>query len=199
MKSAQQVIRIALAASAALLVVGCSGNAPSEPTNTPTPQATGWPDESQMTPAPAGATVDHDHGVEGHPEESPQIVTPRPLPTGDVDRSQATELGAEFMRRWAADLPKDQWWGPVSELLSPQGQKTYESVDPANIDVTEVGPAKSIPSDSEYLGRVHVETNKGTYLVVLTRYATNEWQVDHIVMPEEDPHAGNEIEGDQHG
>lgn len=89
------------------------------------------------------------------------------------------------MRAFArTELPQQQWWAGVAGYFTPAAQPVYESTDVANVPVHRVdeGSAKLLPGTTKYRAQVAVDSDDGTYTVVLIR-ADGQWLVDRATPP----------------
>ncbi len=117
-------------------------------------------------------------------DESPEAA---PTPTGD-STSDAVDVADKLMTAYARPtLSATEWMNGVTPYLSQRGAAAYEGTDPSQVPVTEVtGKGTVQPAATTYALNVAVPTNKGTYVVALTRPdATSPWLADRILVPGE--------------
>lgn len=171
---------MATSSVAALLALGaCASDPTPPPSQTVAPQ----PDPSHFTPAPTGVPEAGDGGQDDNDDRTRE---PAIVPTSDRDRTTAASTATTVMSLFARrDVSADRWIKDLTPLLTPQAAEDYAYTDPANVPATKVtGPAKVVPTDSATLARIHIPTDAGTYLVVLTRDTDSAWRVARITPPE---------------
>ena len=169
---------------AAVVVAGCVSTPPSTPSTLPA-----TPTPISLSPAPATATEalgdDDNHG---------QMRSTAPEPTADKDRAEAVLAAEKVMVLFArTGVGADRWMKDLEPYLSAQAQQDYQGTDPANVPARKVtGRATVVATDSARLARVHVPTNAGVYLVVLSRSPSDPtWRVERITPPEEPEEVGD--------
>lgn len=114
------------------------------------------------------------------PTEAATPATPDP-----ASADQALVRATAFMRAFArTDLSQQLWWDGVSGYFTPAAGPVYQSTDVANVPVHHVvdGSAKALPGTTKYRAQVTVDTDNGTYTVVLIR-ANDDWLVDRATPP----------------
>jgi hypothetical protein len=161
---------------AAVALVGCTPDRPGSP-GSPAP---GTP---SLTPAPTSAP-----DAEGGDDGAGRVRTTAPEPTADRDRTAAAVLAAKVMRLYARpDVDAGRWLRDLAPYFSVTAQQDYQGTDPATIPARQVtGRPGVVATDSTRLARVHVPTDAGMYLVVLSRSpADPTWRVERIRPPEE--------------
>lgn len=88
-----------------------------------------------------------------------------------------------YVRR---DVTADQWWKQLEPLLTPAAAQAYDGTDPTSgrsIKIT--GGPKLVNGGSAYLARVHLATNQGTYMVLLSRDGAGDpWLIERFTPPE---------------
>lgn len=176
----------------AVLLTGCSGQqdtasvpstAASQQTPTvatpssPRPGATNPTDEGNATlPATAAPPMD-DHGDE--------LPTTTETVAPDA-ASEAEDRATAFLRAFArTDLAQDAWWTGIEGYFTPQARAIYEATDVANVPVSSVveDSARFLEDTSTpYRTEVAVDTDAGTYTVVLVR-ADGAWLVERATPP----------------
>lgn len=171
-----------LAAALTLLLLGCGasgGDQPSTRVTVTEPPSTVDP----LRPAPTDAAELLDDG---------STVAPSPASTLVWDtksQADAVTVATTVMKRFARPTTASatRWWPTLRPLLTGKAQADYEWVDPMNVPVTSVtGTARFDVASKASVSRVHVPTNAGEYLVVLTRTdATPQWVADRILPPGE--------------
>lgn len=117
-------------------------------------------------------------------DESPQAA-PTPAHTSEAD---AIDVADKLMTAYARPtLSPTEWMNGVTPYLSQSGASAYEGTDPSQIPVTKVtGKGAVQPAATTYALSVAVPTNKGTYIVALTRPdASSPWLADRILVPGE--------------
>lgn len=110
------------------------------------------------------------------------LQSARPDPTsGGQARARATAFLRAFAR---TDLNQETWWRGVEGYFSPAASAIYGATDVANVPVHHVteGSAKLLPETTKYRAEVAVDTDIGTYTVVLIR-AESTWLVERAVPP----------------
>ena len=115
--------------------------------------------------------------------QSPAAKPSAPGPTSPTD------VAIAFMTLYSRpSLDELTWWRGVSGYFTPQAAIDYHGIDPINIPASKVtGAAKTLPSGSTQLSKVHVPTNAGIYLVVLARSADDpSWRVARVLPPEQE-------------
>lgn len=171
-----------LAAALTLLLVGCGASGGDEPSTRVT--VTAPPSTvDHLRPAPTDAAELLDDG---------STVAPSPASTLVWDaksQADAVTVATTVMKRFARPTTASatRWWPTLRPLLTGKAQADYEWVDPMNVPVTSVtGPGRVDVASKASVARVHVPTNAGVYLVVLTRTdATPQWVADRILPPGE--------------
>lgn len=150
-----------LVAGLLVLVQGCTSTPELVPTNTPT------------TPAAVSMATPIEVATDGAiNEDTDETVSAEPVPTWDVAAetaaiNAATAALAAFAR---PDLSQEQWWAQLRPHLSQEAAETYVYTDPINVPVSAVtGTATALESSSAYLALVDVETDVGTYQVLMVR------------------------------
>lgn len=146
------------------------------------------PEETGPTAAPDMSTAPAPSMTSTPPvsdtDESPE---PAPTPTGD-STADAIDVADKLMTAYARPtLSATEWMNGVTPYLSQRGAAAYEGTDPSQVPVTEVtGKGTVQPAATTYALNVAVPTNKGTYVVALTRPdATSPWLADCILVPGE--------------
>lgn len=117
-------------------------------------------------------------------DESPQAA-PTPARTSEAD---AIDVADKLMTAYARPtLSATEWMNGVTPYLSQNGASAYQGTDPSQIPVTKVtGKGAVQPAATTYALNVAVPTNKGTYIVALTRPdASSPWLADRILVPGE--------------
>lgn len=119
-------------------------------------------------------------------------TTPTTSATWDrTSRSSATGIASKAMRLYVRrDVSAEQWLTDLEPHLSPAARQAYEGTDPAHgapIKIT--GRPKLLDGGSGYLAKVHIMTNEGTYLVLLSRENGDApWRVERFTPPEDVGH-----------
>lgn len=158
--------------AATLLVGACGGEEAAPPATTST---------SSVSTAPSDAPEDRD-GTTVTPSTSSTS------PTWDADsRTSATAVAARGMRLYVRrNVTADRWWSDLEPLLTPTAAQAYDGTDPtsgAPIKVT--GKPSLVEGGSAHLARVHISTNQGTYMVLLSRdEAADGWLIERFTPPE---------------
>jgi len=189
--TAHRLSSLALAFVAAAALAGCSSSTATTAAAPPTTGSQPVPTTSPLTSteanagASAGATTSAplaprpvDAGV---PEEGQGPPVPPEAESAELAQSRATA----FMRAFArTDLPQQQWWDGVAGYFTPAAWPVYRTTDVANVPVHEVveGSAALLPNSTEYRAEVSVDTDAGTYTVMLLR-ADEDWLVDRATPP----------------
>jgi hypothetical protein len=177
------------AAIAAAALTGCgddttAGGPAATETVQSKSQAAAEAGQAQASPTPASpspsatGTLNYDSGL---PADSPEPVW------DDASRAAAEQAAIATMTAFARpDLPYEQWWGGVAPYLSTQAQVDYQYVDPINVPAhTVTGLAAATEAASTSLTHVQVNTDVGTYTVVLSRAdAAAGWLVERITPPD---------------
>jgi hypothetical protein len=117
-------------------------------------------------------------------DESPQAA-PTPARTSEAD---AIDVADKLMTAYARPtLSATEWMNGVTPYLSQNGASAYQGTDPSQIPVTKVtGKGAVQAAATTYALNVAVPTNKGTYIVALTRPdASSPWLADRILVPGE--------------
>lgn len=162
---------VPLTIAAALTLTACHSN-PEQPAPTAA-QAGGSASPSTASTPPV---FDDD--------ESPQAA---PTPARDSE-ADAIDVADKLMTAYARPtVSATEWMNGVTPYLSQSGATAYEGTDPSQIPVTEVTGKGSVqPAATAYALNVAVPTNKGTYIVALTRSDTSSpWLADRILVPGE--------------
>jgi hypothetical protein len=172
-----------LALLAAAAVAGCGQNA----ATTAGPAPAGFP----TAPAPAPArTAPPAPSRSGEPAPPPlddfgPSEPATPAPPDPASAEQARGRAAAFLRAFArTDLDQQAWWTGVEGYFTPAAAAIYRSTDVANVPLHKVeeGSARLLPANTRYRAEVAVDTDDGTYTVVLVRTG-DDWLVDRAVPP----------------
>lgn len=169
-----------LLVTAALCLAGCSVSKPPLPP-VPAPPSASQPAAS-LSPAPPSATEAEGDDANG------RVRTATPEPTADPDRAEAASVAQKVMVLFARPgVDATRWMKDLEPYLSPQAQQDYQGSNPANVPARKVtARAAVVATDSARLARVHVPTDAGVYLVVLSRSPGDPtWRVERITPPEE--------------
>ena len=173
---------VKLSATLATAVVVCGCGVPSAPRpSSPAPSTAASAPAAASTP-PSSATE-----AEGQDDHG-QIRTATPEPNGDPHRTGAAGVAQKVMVLFARPgVDAARWMKDLDPYLSAQAQQDYQGTAPANVPARKVtGRAAVVATDSTRLARVHVPTDAGVYLVVLSRSASDPtWRVERITPPEE--------------
>ncbi len=159
-----------------VLLYGC--------TDTPTPT----PPSTPSAPAPSPSSSSIEVATEGAiNEETDETISAEPIPTWDeAAESAARDTAITAMTAFARpELSYDDWWAQLQPLLTQEAAETYVYTDPINIPVTKVtGDATVVESSSAYLALVDVDTNVGTYQVLMVRTDdTTPWLAGEFAPP----------------
>jgi len=107
------------------------------------------------------------------------------VPPEGESAEQAQSRATAFMRAFArTDLPQQQWWDGVAGYFTPAAWPIYRTTDVANVPVHKVveDSATVLPGSTQYRAEVSVDTDAGTYTVMLVR-AGEDWLVDRATPP----------------
>jgi hypothetical protein len=178
---------------AALIMVaalaGCASDAPSPGTTAPVETSTGIP--AQTGPASPEPTVAGSHTFQTAPTDVPNEFGEMPeditLPTTDPDRSQAVARAVHVMKLFCQrHLKREEWFAQLEPYLTEQAAIDFSYTQPYKVRFTKViDEGKVVPTDSAWLARIHVNTDSGIYLVVVTRTTPDrQWRVARIIPPE---------------
>lgn len=165
---------VPLTLAAALALAACTTQADNE---VPGPNA------SQTAASTAPSTTSSTPPVSDD-DESPQAA---PTPAED-STSDAIDVADKLMTAYARPtLSETEWMNGLTPYLSQRGAAAYQGTDPSQVPVTEVtGKGTVQPAATAYALNVAVPTNKGTYIVALTRPDTSSpWLADRILVPGE--------------
>lgn len=88
-----------------------------------------------------------------------------------------------YVRR---DLSARDWMARLEPYLSPAAAQAYQGTDPAAGEPIKItGRPRLLEGGSAYLAKVHLPTNQGTYLVLLSRESADaSWRVERFTPPE---------------
>lgn len=164
---------VPLTIAAALTLSACATSSDPEGQLPSTAQTAGSSAPSAVSPPPVSDT-----------DESPQAA-PTPARTSEAD---AIDVADKLMAAYARpSLSATEWMNGVTPYLSQGGASAYEGTDPSQIPVTKVtGKGAVQAAATTYALNVAVPTNKGTYIVALTRPdASSPWLADRILVPGE--------------
>lgn len=167
---------VAAAIAAVAVLCGCahdedplSSSSRSSSQAAPTPSRNPHPQEAPPPLDDAG------------PEQLP-IESARPDP---ASAAAATATATSFLRAFArTDLRQDVWWSGLVGYFTPDAAAVYVNTDVANVPVHQVieGSARQLPTTTKYRAEIAVDTDDGTYTVVLLR-AGGQWLVDRALPP----------------
>lgn len=128
------------------------------------------------------------------PDATPTSSTPSdndtvpPAPTAaPSSQAAAVDVADKLMTAYARpDLTADAWIAGLDPYLTQNGAAAYAGTDPSQVPVSQVtGTGTVMPAATAYALNVSVPTNKGTYVVALTRPSTTSpWLADRIIVPE---------------
>ncbi len=147
-------------------------------------------------PAPGGATASTSTSIATAPSEAPEdrdgtTVTPtRPATSATWDKTStesATEVADEAMRLFVRrDVSPETWWRDLEPMMTAAAAQAYDGTDPASgAPVKITGKPAPVEGGSAYLARIHIPTNQGTYMVLLSRASNDEpWLVERFTPPE---------------
>lgn len=152
---------------------------------------TAQPDPS---PAPSGTTSSStgtaDPTTAPEPTPTDGLSDGVDIPTADApdetSTAAAVTVAEKLMTAYARPgIDKETWIAGLYPYLTQQGGTAYATVDPTKIPVSQVtGPGVLVDGATEYALLVTVPTNKGDYVVSLTRKApTDAWLADRITPP----------------
>lgn len=169
------------AAVAVVAVMLCGCTATPEPLPTPESVTSSSPHDS---PLPTPVEVATDGAIN---EDTNETVTAEPVPTWDQAASDAAaEAAVTALRAFAhPELPHEQWWAQLQPYLTQEAAETYVHTDPSNVPVREVtGNPTLVESSSAYLALVDIDTDVGTYQVLVVRAdGTAPWLVAEFSPP----------------
>jgi len=164
---------VPLTIAAALTLTACTTQSDQDQTG---PNAS----QSAATGAPSTAST---------PPVSDNDESPQAAPTPHQDsEADAIDVADKLMTAYARPtLSATEWMNGVTPYLSQNGAAAYQGTDPSQIPVTAVtGKGTVQPAATAYALNVAVPTNKGTYIVALTRPgASSPWLADRILVPGE--------------
>lgn len=181
-----------VAVLSAVVLAGC--NAQSETAPVPSSAA------SQQTPTVAGPSSPLPGGTnptDGGNASFPATAAPPMDDHGDElptttetvapdAASEAENRATAFLRAFArTDLAQDAWWTGVEGYFTPQARAIYEATDVANVPVSSVVEDSAVlleDTSTPYRTQVAVDTDAGTYTVVLVR-ADGAWLVERATPP----------------
>lgn len=150
-----------LVAGALILLQGCTSTPNQEPASNPS------------TPAVASMATQIEVATDGAiNEDTDETVSAEPVPTWDkAAETAAITAGTAALAAFARpDLSQEQWWTQLRPHLTQEAAETYVYTDPINVPVSAVtGTATALESSSAYLALVDVETDVGTYQVLMVR------------------------------
>jgi hypothetical protein len=113
--------------------------------------------------------------------------TVQPAPTaGTTSQASAVDVAVKLMTAYARpDRTADAWLAGLDPYLTQTGAAAYEGTDPAQVPVSKVtGSGTVMAAATVYALNVSVPTNKGVYVVALTRTSTTApWLADRIIVP----------------
>jgi hypothetical protein len=141
---------------------------------------TASPPKIERAPKTAPASTESS----AHAEDLP--TTPPPSPTWDqAAEGEATRVGFQAMVAYAqTGIDADTWYAQLAPYLTPDAQAAYKGTDPAEVPVHEVGLTWADTPDSAYLVYVSVNTDVGTYQLMLVRESADAgWLVQRIASP----------------
>ena len=164
---------VPLTIAAALMLTACTTSSDPE----------GQPPTASQT-AGSGAPSTASTPPVSDTDESPQAA---PTPARDSE-TDAIDVADKLMTAYARPtLSATDWMNGVTPYLSQNGATAYQGTDPSQIPVTKVtGKVAVQPAATAYALNVAVPTNKGTYVVALTRpNASTPWLADRILVPGE--------------
>lgn len=157
--------RSRLVALVALVAVcaGCGSTPEAEPAQTPSAVVTLGPSDVELEDPDALVDL-------GAVEVTPQDPGP-----------DAGCFAQSVMNAWARpDLPHDQWWAGLSDLLTAGAQEIVVETDPALIPVTSATAVDLVDAGSPYLAWVSFDSGADTWWVLLAWQPDGRWLADRI-------------------
>jgi len=135
--------------------------------------------------APVTVTVPAPSPADGPSDEHAGLGTPQPAPTWDAAAEQdARLLALDAMRAYAQpDRDPQTWYEVLAGHLTATGQAEQYGTDPTTITARTVRDA-TVTSPSAYLATAQVDTDGGTYAVLMVREdGASPWRVERITPP----------------
>lgn len=151
---------------AAVLLHGCTATPAPSPISEPSTTTSSSPHDPHL---PTPVEVATDGAIN---DDTGETVTAEPVPIWDQEsRDAAVEAASAALQAFAhPELSHEQWWAQLQPHLTQGAAETYVYTDPSNVPVTEVTDAATlVESSSAYLALVDVETDVGTYQVLVVR------------------------------
>jgi len=139
----------------------------------------GSPDAAPQTTATTTVTA------QGPSDDHADLGTAAPAPTWDAAAELAAAMAAlDTMRDYAQpDRDPQTWYELLAGHLTATAQAAYYGTDPSQVPVRTVRDA-TVTSPSAYLAQAQVDTDAGTYTVLLVREdGASPWRVERITPP----------------
>jgi hypothetical protein len=171
-------------AAAAVLVVsvtiaGLTGCASSNDA-TPSPSGTAASSVAPTTAASAGATSTQTDGL------SDGTDIPTAEPADSTSTAAAVTVADKLMTAFARPhVDATTWINGLYPYITQQAGSAYAGTDPAKVPVNKVtGPGAVVDGATQYALLVKVPTDRGDYVVSLTRKApTDPWLAERVTPP----------------
>lgn len=177
---------IGIGCGAGVLLLAWLGQSSTGPVSATAPSTSGIVSAmpAASSPAPRATSASATAAISGGGSvalDEPSVPAPEPSPSTtsipEVEASQYTAAARTFMQTFArppAAVPAEQWWQKVKPLLSAQAAQDYQGTDPANVPFTRItADPELVPAAGSAQGSgltvARVETDTGTYLVVMTK------------------------------
>lgn len=177
----RRLVPLLIAAAAVSTVTACSD------TPDPTPSAAA-PSQTAPTapPVPPGDINPSTAGSAPLPmDDAGPTEVPNPKTANPSSAALARARAAAFMRAFSStEQDQQSWWKGVAGFFTPASAAIYQTTDVANVPVHHVktGTARLLPRSTAYRAEIAVDTDNGTYTVILIRTDEN-WFVDRATPP----------------